>query len=174
GRRMHQRRLAGLRGIRRTGQVLRGHALQQDRGRSLVVDAGGDGDRPPSRDDNLLRVPGAGHHRPGDVVTHLEPGHAVANGADHAGALRADDERGLEGVSAGAVVDVDVVDPRRGHVDAQLTRAGLGGGQVLDHQYLGAAGFLDEYRTHERLLLVTGQRRRREMALVARAAYGVL
>ena len=155
---MHQRRLARLRGIRRAGQVLRGQALEEDRARSLIVDAVGHRDGALGRHDDLRGVPGTGDHRPRDVVTftHLTTGDAGADGAHDPRALGADDERGRERVGAGAVVDVDEVDPRRGHVDAQLTRAGVGAGQVLGYQHLGAAGFVDEYRTHARLLLERG------------------
>lgn len=131
GRGMHQRRLARLRGIRRAGQVLRGQALEEDRARSLIVDAVGHRDGALGRHDDLRGVPGTGDHRPPDVVTftHLTTGDAGADGAHDPRALGADDERGRERVGAGAVVDVDDVDPRRGHVDAQLTRAGSGQGR---------------------------------------------
>jgi len=137
---MHQRRLARLRGIRRAGQVLRGQDLEVDRARSLIVDAVGHPDGALGRHDDLRGVPGTGDHRPRDVVTHLTTGDAGADGAHDPRALGADDETGSGAVGAGAVVDVDEVDPRRGHVDAQLTRAGVGAGQVLGYQHLGPPG----------------------------------
>jgi hypothetical protein len=90
------------------------------------------------------------------VVTLLATGHAGTDRAHDPRALGAGDERGRERVGAYAVVDVDVVDPRRRNVDAQLTGTGFGSGQVLGHQHLGAAGFLDEYCTHVCLLLERG------------------
>ena len=91
--------------------------------------------------------------------THLLPafgtdtirvGDAAADGGDGASALHAEDVRGTgrHGVVTLPLQEVGPVEPGGGHVEDHLAVTGLGVGQVVDGQDLGATGPVGEYGAH--------------------------
>ncbi len=133
-------------------QVVRGHALQQHgRGRGQV-DAVRHRYRRRRGQHGLVRI-AAGRPGPGDPVAHREPGPGPGGG-DRAGPLLAEHERQLAGVRVTAFPGVDVgeVDAGRGHVHQQLPRPWLGGRDVFDLEYLGAAVLAHHHCAHEIIL----------------------
>src|SRR5690606_20828141 len=71
-----------------------------------------------------------------------------------AGALGSRHERGLHRIGAGALIDVDEVDPCGLHVDPYLALTRLGHLTLLDPAHLGTALLADHHRTHHCLLLL--------------------
>jgi hypothetical protein len=97
----------------------------------------------------------------GGAVTDLQVRDTLAHRFHHAGAFHAQRQRQRVLVQAGALVDVDEVQPAGVVADADLARAGLAHGHVDQLQLLGAAvgGDLDGARHRCRLLGKVSQSR---------------
>ena len=128
------------------GQVLGGETLQQCGGHRLEVETVRNRHRPIRWDHMPFRI-GTADVCPADPVAGAEPSHTVAKRDHSAGSFHARDEGEGDVIETAAVVHVDIVDsaalPRP--IDP---RAGLGLGQIIEHQILGAAQRSDGYRFH--------------------------
>ena len=139
GGRVHEHVVPGLDGERRGHEVVRGEALEGERGGDLVGDAVGDQQRLRLPDAHQLGV-GAGCRRPGDPVTDGDLADVGADRDDRPGALRAHDVRERHRVDAGPAVGVDEVDPGGGDADEDLVGGGLGVGELGELEDVGTAG----------------------------------
>src|ERR1019366_9603213 len=82
----------------------------------------------------------------GGPVARLQMGDAGADGLDDAGAFIAQRERHRQGVHAGALVDIDVVESAGVMANADLARARLADGQIDEVHLFGATALLDADR----------------------------
>ena len=124
-----------------------GHPLEH-RGRALLrLEPRRQDDQTLRGDGGVLRV-GAGHTRVGDLVAHFHLGHARADGGHGAARLEPERQRQVELVEAAALVDVDVVEPRRVDLDDRFAWLGRGLGHVLVLERLGTAGSVDANGLH--------------------------
>ena len=81
----------------------------------------------------------------GGPVAHLQMRHALADGLDHARGFHAHLQRHGQGIQAGTLVDVDVVQTHGLVADADLARAGLAHRDIDQLEFFGAAVFVDAY-----------------------------
>ncbi len=142
GRRMQQDRIAGFDAIGLADQILNREALQHHGGRGAVIDAVGQLEQAVGGDQPRFGVGTERRSTIGDTITGLQIGHACADLLDHTGRFTAEAARQLHGIKAGAVIDVDEVQPDRGMANARLPRAGLAERNLLPDQNLGTAGFV--------------------------------
>ena len=134
---------------------MRGEPLQHGGAALLRAHAGRKRDQALRRHRGELGV-GAGNARVGDLVPDPHLGHVRRDGRDGAAGLEAERQRERELVLAGALVDVDVVDPRRVDLDDRLAGLGRGLGNIFEAQDFGAAGRGDADRFHAGILREVG------------------
>jgi len=135
---MDQDVVAGLDPERGIDQVVRGHALQRQRGGREIVQAVRHGERLVLVDEGELRV-AVDALRRGDPVAGGEAGHAFPDFLHGPGGLRTGGEGELHLVDAAALVRVNEVHARGGDLDQQLTGAGNRSCPLCQFQYVGAA-----------------------------------
>ena len=92
--------------------------------------------------------PGIDHDRPAG----LQPGDALAQRLDHAGAVRPEDPRLRHGGQPLSRPDVEVVQRRKPQPHEDLAGAGDRIGDVLVAQDLGAAVLMDDDRFHRTIV----------------------
>ena len=145
GRCVHEYGVAFLDLVRAADKIPRRHALQHDRRRDPVVDAGGNLHQPVDRTQTLLGV--RPHRlRIGDAIADLEFLHLRADRFDHARAFHAERERQRVRVQPAAVIDVDEVEADRGVAHQHLARAGGADLDLFPVHFLGAACFMNSNR----------------------------
>ena len=105
------------------------------------LDAGGPGQQLPRRDGDPLGVAAAGEQR-AHLVADRPAGHALADLADDAAALQAEDVAGAlrRRVEALPLQEVGAVHRRRRDVDDHLARAAHRVGHLAPAEHLGTAG----------------------------------
>jgi hypothetical protein len=147
---VHKRDFARFQRIGAIDQVVRGHALEHDRGAVVERDRVGKLDEFRRGYGHVLGV-AARVHRVRNAVARYEAGNARRDGTHRARAFHARNEGQVRrGVSAVAEVDVDEVDARGGELHQHLTGLEFGlGYAVFEAQNLGAAGLRDAYGFHE-------------------------
>ena len=135
----------------RLHQVVRGHALQkQGRG-----DAGRDtlGNRhQPLGGGHDVRGIGAGHRGPRHTMAYANVSDPCPDLLDRTRAFKSKRQGSRQGIQAGAVVDVDVVEPRGLDAYQDLAMAWLWGVQLCGLKYLGAASQWGSDGLHGNLL----------------------
>jgi len=136
-------RLQALHRQRFLQQVLRRQALEHHGRAGLEVDRVGQPAHGLRRHHAHLAIAARRHAGVGHTVAHGQVRHAGAHGLDHARALHADAGRHLQRVQAGAVVDVDEVQPDGAVAYAHLPGAGLAHVHLGQFQYFGAAVLAD-------------------------------
>ena len=142
GRGMQQDGVARFDAIGLADQVLRGEALEHHRRRRLVVDAVGQFQQTIGWDQPRFGISTDRRRAVGDAIAGLEMGDARSHFLDHARALAAEPARQLAGINAGAVIDVDEIEPDRGMADARFTGTGLADLHFFPDQNFGSAGLV--------------------------------
>ena len=143
---MNEDGVTGLDFVGALEQILRGHALQHHRRTLLERKAIGQIHQAVGGHEAHF---GVGADRPGGIghaIALFDIGHTLTDRLDHAGRFHADAARQRQGVQAGAVIDINVIEAAGAMAHARLARSGLAHLDVLPHHDLGAALFVQPDR----------------------------
>ena len=145
GRGVYQYRVARPDLVDVADQIARGHALQHHRRRGAVVDRVRQLDHPVRSDQPGFGI-GADGRCVGDPVARFQMGDAGADRIDDTRRLHARHERQRQRVEAGAVIDIDVVQPDCGLLQPDLAGTRLADLDLVPLQHFGTAGLMDSDR----------------------------
>ena len=110
-----------------------------------VVDRARQLDHPVRCDQSCFGI-GADHRCVGDPVARFQMGDAVADRIDDSRGLHARHERQRQRIKAGAVIDIDVVQPHCGLLQPDLAGTRRADLDLFPLQHFGTAGLMDSYR----------------------------
>ena len=152
GRCMKQHKIASVQAALRLGaleQVLRSQALEHHRCAGLKRDGVGQTAHSFCRHHPQLAVAARRLAGIGRAVAGLEVAHALAHRLHHTGGFHTHLQRHRQGVEAGALVNVDVIQTHCLVTDADLAGAGIADHDIHHLQNFGATVVVNAYRlTH--------------------------
>jgi hypothetical protein len=119
-------------------QVVRGHALQQGRGRLLVAHPAWQAYRALRGDGGVFRI-GPQNHAVGDAVSRLPRFHFAAHCMYRPRRFGAVNKRRRDGITSFAVVNVDEVDSNGTYLHHDFVGLGLRNGKINERENFGAA-----------------------------------
>ena len=134
-------------------KIVRGHALQHERGGCSGIDAIGHPDQLGCGNNCVLGV-GSRGHGPGDTIAGLPFDDTFAYSFDDAGAFHSRREGKRHFVEARPVIDVDEVDAGCFELYQDVFFPGFGVRRFVNAELFGTAGLVDSYGFHRLTLQV--------------------